>query len=367
MLLIISHDGCTFLLLLFFLSIPIYSVQGLSSFVSYIYFEHAFMGAGSSVKVVAGEAMNWFDNYFDSKTYQTDFDLMDKNHDGGITFEELLRFINEKAKVDPNWKVFVGSRQALSIAHQNAASYSQESSRIADKGVVDYTEFKALLIHLFATSILWMHFKNADETGPESQIREQLTFEQFSMAVATLCKTHGGVIPSREELIDAFHTIDANESGTIGFMEVCNFCGHFINSSFDLNMREARPAEIVSEAATSAKNSVMLGAMKDILEHEQTKTRRATVNILSKKANGVAEQLDVLKEHQHEEHELFFRDSSKGTEGIAAVARTNQQEPSADDSTPVASTAQEELFFDDATFQPLPPPEEAHISPRLES
>ena len=92
--------------------------------------------------------------------------------------------------------------------------------------MVDVTDFRALLVHLFAISILWSHFQNADEweqSGGEIGNR-QLNFEAFKLACRTLTSSN-----AKEELTDHqikldFEMLDGNQSRTVGFFEVPTNC-----------------------------------------------------------------------------------------------------------------------------------------------
>jgi hypothetical protein len=84
------------------------------------------MGAGASVKLLYKDAITWFRTYIDKDAYQEDFNSMDKDHDGGVSFMELKLWIEKKikaAEVDSNsgWALFKPNMNLLKIAHKNAS------------------------------------------------------------------------------------------------------------------------------------------------------------------------------------------------------------------------------------------------------
>jgi Ca2+-binding EF-hand superfamily protein len=144
----------------------------------------------------------------------------------------LKNWIDKKIAADGQgngWSVFKSHMSVLKIAHKNAAEISDSDSSAFAAQVVDALEFKTLLLHLFATSILWTHFENADnweESGNAG--KHQLDFEQFRLACTTLTSTHEHENLSDEQIQEDFDMLDANRNGYIGFIEVCNFCCRFV-------------------------------------------------------------------------------------------------------------------------------------------
>jgi hypothetical protein len=165
---------------------------------------------------------------------------MDKDSDGGISYAELQKWITLKATTDKGtWEVFKSNTQILSMAHKMASvSIDAKSSPIAGK-VVDVSEFRSLLIHLFSMSILWMHFEHADSwvDGGDSG-NKQLNKEEFKLACKTLCSTHAHEELSDDQIDTDFNLLDTNQSGSIGFIEVhlllatrMHSCVYFIHFS----------------------------------------------------------------------------------------------------------------------------------------
>jgi Ca2+-binding EF-hand superfamily protein len=61
------------------------------------------------------------DDSIDTETYVTDFDSIDKDSDGSISYVELCSWIEANAKKDPEWNVFKNNKNVLAIAHKNAS------------------------------------------------------------------------------------------------------------------------------------------------------------------------------------------------------------------------------------------------------
>jgi hypothetical protein len=163
-----------------------------------------------------------------------DFAAIDKDGDNSLSFVEVRKWVEEKAKKDPNWSIFIADgAPVLPIAHKMAAMRSgDKTSHVTAARVVSVQDFKTLLIQMFAIAILWSHFKSSvDWASAEgtSVDGKELTFESFRLAVRTLTSTHAQEELTDDELEADFNEIDKNGSGTIGFHELCNFCCKFID------------------------------------------------------------------------------------------------------------------------------------------
>jgi len=244
------------------------------------------MGAAASVKHVYAQALGWFKSYIDHETYLKDFDALDKDHDGGVTFGELERWVSAKTLEDPAWGVFKGSKQVLSIAHKNAALYQDSKSSGHAGKVVDVGEFKALLIHMFAVSILWRHFDSADHWEAAGDVgNQQLTLEEFSLACKTLCAAHEHEFLSDETILNDFEMLDTNQSNSIGFMEVCNYCCQFIDMGFGNGAELLQKAELLK----SEKAERLLGAHRNsIILEEKWDANSKAKNISSDEKTAAA-------------------------------------------------------------------------------
>lgn len=186
------------------------------------------MGAAASVRMVYKDALQWLRIYMDSSTYMDDFNAIDKDRDGGITFGELQKWVMEKAKTQGgSWLCFKDHPQIMQLAHKSAGMGMDSKSSAHAGKVVDVAEFRLLLLHLFAISILLAHFEHADDLGGK-----QLGFDEFKTAVFTFCHTHAHEQLTDEQIQEDFDLLDTNKSDTIGFLEVCAYCCKFIDPAF---------------------------------------------------------------------------------------------------------------------------------------
>lgn len=204
------------------------------------------MGAAASVRMVYSQALGWLKVYIDSETYMADFNLIDKDHDGGISFGELQKWVLAKVKSDPEggWHIFKDHPQVMQIAHKAAGmGLDSKSSSHAGK-VVDVSEFRLLLMHLFAVSILMAHFDHADDMGTK-----QLGFDEFKKAIFTFCETHAHEQLTDEQIQEDFELLDINKSDSISFLELCMYCCKFIDPSFRREQDEENDSPITQKTA----------------------------------------------------------------------------------------------------------------------
>ena len=189
------------------------------------------MGAAASIRMVYKDAMNWFRTYIDGDTYIADFAAIDKDGDNTLSYVEVKKWIEMKAKEDPNWNVFLAEgAPIIAVAHKMASMRSGPHAHVIAPKVVDVNDFKTLLIQMFAIAILWSHFDNADQwKDGEDPGSKELSFDAFRLAVRTLTMANAKEELTDEGLQEDFDVIDTNNSGTIGFHEVCNFCCKFID------------------------------------------------------------------------------------------------------------------------------------------
>lgn len=239
------------------------------------------MGAAASIQMVYADAMHWFKQYFDAQIYVDDFNQMDKDSDGGIEYEELQNWLKKKAANDDHsaWKMVISNQQVFKIAHGYASRSKLAASSIVagEEGqaredhtqnhidhsapptaqdvvdgcvstklrkaneqvtpphetVVDVDEFKHFLIHLFALSIMWVHFKSADEWIDGQDVgNETLTLDEFRLACRTFNTAQANTELSNERIEADFKLLDTNSNDSVDFLEVCAYCCKFIDPSF---------------------------------------------------------------------------------------------------------------------------------------
>jgi hypothetical protein len=195
------------------------------------------MGAVSSVKKVYRDAVKWFLMYIDKETYFADFQVLDDDCDGLISFGEFQKWIvhNIKEQKEPEnscWSIFINNGLVIKMAHKAACGHLSAGSSLASRTGVDITEFRSLLIHLYAMNILWRHFaclemyKEASGRIAASQLSsKKLDEDEFAIAVRGLCAAHAGEQITDEQITKDFMDIDSSLVGQIGFVQVSLF-GH---------------------------------------------------------------------------------------------------------------------------------------------
>eukprot|EP00596_Hydrurales_sp_CCMP1899_P000528 CAMPEP_0119038058 /NCGR_PEP_ID=MMETSP1177-20130426/6740_1 /TAXON_ID=2985 /ORGANISM="Ochromonas sp, Strain CCMP1899" /LENGTH=529 /DNA_ID=CAMNT_0007000133 /DNA_START=135 /DNA_END=1721 /DNA_ORIENTATION=+ len=191
------------------------------------------MGASASVRMLYKDSLSWFHQYFDTETYMDAFKSIDKHNENMLSFTDVKDWIVANGQFDSNWKIFLTSGPVLTIAHKYACKHGDDNSSVSGSKMVNVTEFKTLLVHLFALSILWSHFQNAEkwEDSGSEHAGHRLNFEAFKLACRTFDSAN-----AHEDLTDAqiktdFELIDSNLSGSVGFIEVCNHCYTFRDDS----------------------------------------------------------------------------------------------------------------------------------------
>lgn len=189
------------------------------------------MGVASSLRQIYAEAHQWFRIYIDKDTYVGDFEELDKLGNGGVTFGAIQTWVAAKAEQDPEscWATFRKSGVAMMMSHKAAAMHMDSSSSVNSKKVVDITEFKAFLIHLYANTILWRHYIACYEGTGEDDFKKKLSIREFSLACKSLCDVHAKETLTKAQLREDFQMLDENCDGLIGFVQICAFCCRYIN------------------------------------------------------------------------------------------------------------------------------------------
>lgn len=191
------------------------------------------MGAAASVTQLCTQAFQWFRNYIDTEMYITDFELIDKDSDGSISYVELCNWIEANAKKDPAWNVFNKNKNVLAIAHKSASvsAMGRQHANMRPEKIVDIIDFRTLLVELFVTSILWSYFITADNYEEGNDVgNKQLNLDEFRVACLTLTSAYARESLSNEQIETDFNNLDTNCNGSIGFVEICNYCsGHLAN------------------------------------------------------------------------------------------------------------------------------------------
>ena len=156
-----------------------------------------------------------------------DFKSMDRHNENAISFADVQFWLAEKEKADPLWSIFLNSGPVLSIAHKYACKHGDTHSSVSASKMVNVTEFRTLLVHLYAFTVLWCHFANAmkwEESGSDS-VGHKLNFQAFKLAFRTFDSANAHLDLNDKEIKADFEIIDSNFSSSVGFMEVilCHF------------------------------------------------------------------------------------------------------------------------------------------------
>jgi len=193
------------------------------------------MGAAASVTAVYADALKWFQMYIDRETYIADFANLDKGHQG-LTYMDFRSWVQTNAERDPDscWGVFLTSGTVLAVAHKAAAAHGDFLHSADAKHIVDVSSFRALLIHLYATSILWRHFAGAKnwhstDSQHEDMSHFKLNVDDFALAVKSFCNAHCQEALSDEIIKEDFELLSSGNP-EVGFMQVCNVLSrvHFV-------------------------------------------------------------------------------------------------------------------------------------------
>lgn len=136
-----------------------------------------------------------------------------------------------------NWVIFKENPILASTAHRiTSKNISNSGSKNPClKGNIDVGNFRSLLIELFVVSILYTHFASANEWQTEGGCepeKQELSRKQFALAVLTLAAN--SLTPVSQDDIDySFDELDKNDSGTVSFLELCQYCSGIILPEID--------------------------------------------------------------------------------------------------------------------------------------
>ena len=87
--------------------------------------------------------------------------------------------------------------------------------------IIGLEAFKQFLVHIFVLSILWVHFKHADQWKEgEDCGNEKLNFNEFKMACRTFSSAQANEQLSEDKIAADFKSLDIDQSGSLDFFEV---------------------------------------------------------------------------------------------------------------------------------------------------
>jgi hypothetical protein len=134
------------------------------------------------------------------------------------------------------WKVFFLNQDIVQFCHALARMSDQESAGLTEvvlKEEMKLADFRSFLVHFYAVSVLWVHFHNADEAVDVCDLnRQQLSFEEFTLAVKTLTTAKGNKGLGAEQIRADFEQLDIDKSGSISFSEVVFTCARYIDPKY---------------------------------------------------------------------------------------------------------------------------------------
>lgn len=117
--------------------------------------------------------------------------------------------------------MFLSNPDVIQFAHVQSCSTYKRHDTVLKKKVIGIDDFRTFLVHLFSISVLWVHFKNADEfVNSDDFGNMKLSIDEFKLAVKTLTATHEREECSEEQLLADFTALDHDKSNSLGFVEV---------------------------------------------------------------------------------------------------------------------------------------------------
>eukprot|EP01040_Poterioochromonas_malhamensis_P002880 gene2880-3064_t len=214
------------------------------------------MGAAASIKQIYADGITWFKKYFEEGLYLEDFKSIDKDDSGGISYIELEKWIRSKAVTGGSWSFMISNAIIIKMAHAQAVRHSTaDRTHIVNQKDVGFNDFRNLLIHLFAISILWVHFKNADDWVEGYDFGNlSLSFEEFKLACRSVSASYANEPLADEQIEQDFSLLDLNKNGSLAFIEVCEYCCKFIHNEFEMKLEETRVSSKRGSIHISVKN-----------------------------------------------------------------------------------------------------------------
>ncbi len=184
------------------------------------------MGAAPSIQDIYRDATKWFNSYIDKATYVGLFEILDKDMDGGISFQELQVWIKKEALENPDsmFTSFQAHGLISMLAHKAAAKRTDVSSSVSSRNIVDICEFRYLLIHLYALSMIYRHFNCSEVWNGHVHANidhlKKLDDAGFAVAVQSLYYVRCGEILSDAVVTSDFLFLDSDYDGIVGFVQV---------------------------------------------------------------------------------------------------------------------------------------------------
>lgn len=122
-------------------------------------------------------------------------------------------------KIGEPWKSMIANPEVIEIAH--AQSCAAQSKAKPSEHVVTFEDFRPFLLHLYAFSVLWAHFENADNWVMGSDVGNKvLNYTEFALACRTLQGHDTDDAISELQIKADFRLMDVNGDGKLSFLEV---------------------------------------------------------------------------------------------------------------------------------------------------
>lgn len=182
------------------------------------------MGAQLACEAVYRDAMKWFKFNIDKDTYVSSFQALDRDKDGGVDIQEFQGWISDNARKfpDSSWSLFERMGVVLMCAHKAGACHLDNAERmVKQRKVYDISDFRAVLLHLYAFSIFWRHYNASDNKPSRIMIKKKMDELEFAQACQSLASAHGCSFIGVDQLKEDFGEVDTNYSGSVGFIQVC--------------------------------------------------------------------------------------------------------------------------------------------------
>lgn len=154
-------------------------------------------------------------------------DLLDLHRSlvvAGIRYEEFVAWLQARAaKEGGAWRFFVSHPEIVAVAHLQSSRDRFNTTTFRKERIVDINDFRALLIELFAVSVLWTHFKKADDwqsANRHDSYDGRLGIEECLLAVRTFCAAYGQEQLTDDQIRADFLALDTDGSGQLSLLEV---------------------------------------------------------------------------------------------------------------------------------------------------
>lgn len=287
----------------------------------------------------------------------------------------------------------MNNEQVMAMAHRQASKYSKTTllTSVVGQKIVDVADFRAFLIQLFAISLMWVHFKNADSwlEGERSLVCSRLFFipctgndvgndtlnlTEFQLACRSFCNAHQREEPTEEQMINDFKLLDKNNSNNISFVEICNYCCKFVDPTREdaLHMID-RSTNETSNKLTAVLNESFYHSNRDNddeqlplvshprIEFDQKNNQAMDALMDSMNKNQAIAEFVEIKMNTQQELGIRHGDSSTLMDSLSEKNSSNNTAANSDDVTaaapPAVDAATEKGTISSPRLSPRPPNE----------